>query len=31
MEKIKFDINKKPEIISGKYNVVTRDNNPAIL
>ena len=28
MEKIKFDINKKPEIISGKYSVVTRDNNP---
>lgn len=28
MERIKFDINKKPEIISGKYSVVTRDNNP---
>jgi hypothetical protein len=28
MEKIKFNINKKPEIISGKYRVVTRDNNP---
>lgn len=28
MEKIKFDINKKPEILSGKYRVVTRDNNP---
>ena len=28
MEKIRFDINKKPEIISGKYRVVTRDNNP---
>ena len=28
MERIKFDINKKPEIISGKYRVVTRDNNP---
>ena len=28
MEKIRFDINKKPEIISGKYSVVTRDNNP---
>lgn len=28
MERIKFDINKKPEIISGKYRVVTRDNYP---
>jgi len=28
MEKIKFDINKKPDILSGKYSVVTRDNNP---
>jgi hypothetical protein len=28
MERIKFDINKKPEIISGKYRVVTRDNCP---
>ena len=28
MERIKFAINKKPEIISGKYSVVTRDNNP---
>ena len=28
MEKIKFNINKKPDIISGKYSVVTRDNNP---
>ena len=25
---IKFDINKKPEILSGKYRVVTRNNNP---
>jgi hypothetical protein len=28
MEKIKFNINKKSEIISGKYRVVTRDNCP---
>lgn len=28
MERIKFDINKKPEILSGKYRVVTRDNKP---
>ncbi len=28
MDRIKFDINKRSEIISGKYRVVTRDNNP---
>jgi hypothetical protein len=26
--RIQFDINKKPEIISGKYRVVTRDYHP---
>ena len=28
MEKIRFDVSKKADILSGKYRVVTRDNRP---
>ena len=28
MEKIRFDVSKKADILSGKYRVVTRDNCP---
>ena len=31
MEKIRFDVSKKADILSGKYRVVTRDNRPLLI